>query len=35
MVLERGRFGKLIKNIWKVLKSGAGEEWKKSAGPIV
>jgi hypothetical protein len=25
----------LIRNIWKVLKCGAGEEWRRSVGPIV
>jgi hypothetical protein len=28
MVLELGRFGQWIRNTWKVLKCGAGEEWK-------
>jgi hypothetical protein len=24
-----------IRSIWKVLKCGAGEEWRRSVGPIV
>jgi hypothetical protein len=28
-------FGKEIRNTWKVLKRGAGEEWRRSVGPIV
>jgi hypothetical protein len=37
MVLKRGHFGKQIRstNIWKVLKCGAREEWRRSVGPIV
>jgi hypothetical protein len=27
--------GKCIRNTWKVLKCGAGEGWRRSAGPIV
>jgi hypothetical protein len=27
--------GNQIINTWKVLKSGAGEGWRKSTGPIV
>jgi hypothetical protein len=34
-VLKRGHFGKYIRSIWKVLKCGAGEEWRRSVGPIV
>jgi hypothetical protein len=30
MVLKRGHFGKWIRSIWKVLKCGAGEEWRIS-----
>jgi len=30
---ELGPFGKYIRNIWKVLKCGAGEGWRRSAGP--
>jgi hypothetical protein len=26
---ERGHFGKQIINTWKVLKYGAGEEWRR------
>jgi hypothetical protein len=26
---------KLIRNTWKVLECGAGEEWRRSVGPIV
>jgi hypothetical protein len=29
-----GHFGKWIRIIWKVLKYGAGEEWRRSVGPI-
>jgi len=32
MVLRFGRFWKYIRNTWKVLKSNAGEEWRRSAG---
>jgi hypothetical protein len=32
-VLKLGHFGKYIKNISKVLKCGAGEEWRL-VGPI-
>ena len=35
MVLKLGRFGQQIRNIWKVLKCGAGEGRKRSVGPIV
>jgi hypothetical protein len=35
MVLKSGHFGKQIRNIWKVLRCGAGEEWRRSVGPIV
>jgi hypothetical protein len=35
MVLKFGHFGKYIANIWKVLKCGAVEEWRRSFGPIV
>jgi hypothetical protein len=35
MVLKRGHFGKWIRSIWKVLICGAGEEWRRSVGPIV
>jgi hypothetical protein len=24
-----------LRSIWKVLKCGAGEEWRRSVGPIV
>jgi hypothetical protein len=27
--------GKWIGSIWKVLICGAGEEWRRSVGPIV
>jgi hypothetical protein len=30
-----GYFGKKIRNIWKVLKRGAGEGWRRSFGSIV
>jgi hypothetical protein len=35
MVLRLGHFEKQIRNTWKALKCGAGEEWRRSAGPIV
>jgi hypothetical protein len=35
MVLKLGRFGQLIGNTWNVLKCGAGEGWKRSAGLIM
>ena len=35
MVLKLGRFGQQIRNTWKDEKCGAGEEWKKSEGPIM
>ena len=35
MVLKLGRFGQQIRNIWKVLKCGAGEGWRRSVGPIM
>jgi hypothetical protein len=34
MVLKLRDFGKQIGNTWKVLKCGAGEEWR-SVVPIV
>ena len=34
MVLKLGRFGKYIRNTWKVLKC-AGEVWRKSVELIV
>jgi hypothetical protein len=30
-----GEVRKYIRNTWKVLKCGAGEGWRRSAGPIV
>ena len=35
MVLKFGHFGKQIRNAWKVLERGAGEEWIRTVGPIV
>jgi hypothetical protein len=35
MVLKLGLFEKQIKDIWKVLKCGAGEGWRRSVGPVV
>jgi hypothetical protein len=35
MVLKLGRFGKQIRNTWKVLKCGVGEGWRRSVGPIM
>jgi hypothetical protein len=31
---ELGHFGKYVRNIWKVLKCGAGEGWRRPTGPI-
>jgi hypothetical protein len=28
-----GRFGKQIRNTWKILKCGIGEGWRRSVGP--
>jgi hypothetical protein len=30
MVLTLGDFGKQIRNMWKVLKRGAAEGWRRS-----
>jgi len=35
MVLKLGRFGQQTRNTWKVLKFGAGGEWRRSVGPII
>jgi hypothetical protein len=35
MVLKRGQFSKYIRRIWKVLKCGVAEEWRRLVGPIV
>jgi hypothetical protein len=35
MVMKLGHFGEQIRNAWKVLKCGAGEEWIRSVGPIM
>jgi len=35
MVLKLGDFGKLIRNIWKVLKCGTEEGRKRAVGPIM
>jgi hypothetical protein len=35
MILKTGSFGKWIRNIWKVMKCGAGEGCRRSVGPIV
>jgi len=35
MVPKLGHFGKQIRNIWKVMKCGARERWRRSVGPIV
>jgi hypothetical protein len=32
MVLKLGHFGKQNRNTWKVLKCGAGEEWRRLVG---
>jgi len=34
-IIELGRFGQYIRNTWKVLKCGAGEEWRRSVGRIM
>jgi hypothetical protein len=34
-MLNLGWFGQQIRNTWKVLKCGAGEGWRRSAGPIM
>jgi hypothetical protein len=34
MVLRLGHFEKHIINTWIVFKCGAGEGWRRSAGPI-
>ena len=35
MVLKFGRSEQQVRNTWKVLKCGAGEEWRRSVGPIM
>jgi len=35
MVLALEHFGKWIRNTWKVLKCGTGEEWRRLTGTIV
>jgi hypothetical protein len=35
MVLKFVRFGQQIRNTWKILKCGAGEEWKRTVGLIM
>jgi hypothetical protein len=35
VVLELGDLGEWIGNIWRILKCGAGEGWKRSVGSIV
>jgi len=35
MVLKLGSFVQQIRNIWKVLKCGDGEGWRRSVGPIM
>ena len=34
-VLQIGHFGKKTRNTVNVMKSGAGEGWRRSDGPIV
>jgi hypothetical protein len=34
-VLQLGHFRKQIRNTWKVLKCGVGEEWRRYFGIIV
>jgi len=35
MMLKLGRFGRQIRNTWKVLKYGAGEGWRRPVGSIM
>jgi len=35
MLLKLGKFKKLMRNTKKVMKCGAGEEWRRSVGRIV
>jgi hypothetical protein len=35
MVLKVGCFEQQIRNIWEVLKCGAGEGWRRSVGLIM
>ena len=35
MGLKLGYFGKKIRNVWKVLKRGAAERWRRSVGPTL
>ena len=35
IMLKLGRFGKQIRNTWKVLKCGAGEGWRRSVGSFM
>jgi hypothetical protein len=35
MVLRVGHFRKYIRNIWRVLKCGAGKGWRGSLEPIM
>jgi len=35
VVLKLGHFGEWLRNTWKVLKCGAGEEWRRPSGMIV
>jgi len=34
VVLEAGQFGKQVRNIFKVLKYGTGEGWRRQFGLI-
>jgi hypothetical protein len=34
-VLKLADFGKLVRNIWKILKCGVGGGWRRSFGPIL
>jgi hypothetical protein len=35
MAVKLGHFGKETRNTWKVLKSWAGEGWRRAVGSIV
>jgi hypothetical protein len=35
LFLNNAKYGQQIRNTWKILKSGAGEGWKRSVGPIM
>jgi hypothetical protein len=35
IIMKLGHFVQKIRNIWKVLKCGAGEGWRRPVGPIM